>query len=167
MAKCREQQPKPQARPSAREWWEQQQATVKRLAESPFFRGLQEDNRRLGGSPLGRTMIEEARRLREWQERMWPPPAPTAKPEPAEPTPQPEPEPLRPEPPPEPKKTAGRKQVLTPDEIERLQAAYPAAYRDNPKRKQSDVFNDLRKLLGREVSDTTLRDRIVRPLARK
>ena len=83
------------------------------------------------------------------------------------PEPEPEPEPLRPEPSPEPKKTGGRRRKLTDDEIARLQAAYEAAYRDNPKRKQSDVFNDLRNLLRREVSDTTLRDRIVRPLARK
>jgi hypothetical protein len=144
--------PRPQVRPTARDLWDQQQATIKRLAESPFFRDLQEHNRQLRDSPLGREMIEQARRIREWQERMRSPPTPAAKPEPK---------------PPEPKKTRGRPPVLTADEVERLQAAYEAAYRNNPKRKQSDVFNDLRNLLRREVSNTTLRDRIVRPLARK
>jgi len=54
----------------------------------------------------------------------------------------------------------GRKKSLAPEETERLRAAYDAAYRDNPKRKQSDVFDELRELLGRTVSDTTLRTEI-------
>jgi len=55
----------------------------------------------------------------------------------------------------------GRKKTLSPEEIERLRAAYDVAYRNDPKRKQSDVFNELRNLLGRTVSDTTLRTEIV------
>jgi hypothetical protein len=71
----------------------------------------------------------------------------------------------QPEPPPPKRKSGGgRHRKLTPDEIERLQAAYKAA---NPKRKQHDVFDDLRKLLGRYVGDTTLREYIVRPRPRK
>ena len=68
--------------------------------------------------------------------------------------------------PPEPKKI-GRRSSLTVDEIELLQTAYIDAYRDNPKRKQADVFDDLRGLLGRPVSDSTLRKTIISPRARK
>jgi hypothetical protein len=120
---------------------------VRRLVESPRWHELQEQVRRLNESP----QAQELQRFTRWLEQQQHP-APSA------PKPQPDPP---------PKKTGGRKRVLAADEIERLQAAYADAYRDNPKRKQSDVFNDLRKLLGRKVSDTTLRDRIVRPLARK
>jgi hypothetical protein len=60
MAKRRRRQAKPQARPSARELRGQQQASAKRLVESPFFRSLQEHNRQLRDSPLGRRMIEDA-----------------------------------------------------------------------------------------------------------
>ena len=68
--------------------------------------------------------------------------------------------------PPEPKKP-GRRSSLTVDEIELLQTAYNDAYRDNPKRKQADVFDDLRELLGRPVSNSTLRKTIIPPRARK
>jgi hypothetical protein len=75
------------------------------------------------------------------------------------------------EPPPEPKKS-GRKKLLTVDETELLQAAYIDAMRVDSKRrkqvpKQSDVFDELRKLLGRPISSATLRREIVRPLNRK
>jgi hypothetical protein len=156
MAKCRRRQAKPQARPSARELWEQQQASARRFVESPFFRSLQEHNRRLLDSPLGRSLLEDARRLREWQERSLRAPdtpreatAPSAK---------------------HGKEGRGRKPSLNDAEIARLQAAYPTIRQDKPTLKQTGVFEALRALLPkdkRSVSDTTLRDRIVRPLARK
>jgi hypothetical protein len=147
MAKRRRQPPNPQARPSGREWWEQQQASAKRLVESPFFRGLQEHNRRLWDSPLGRTMIEDARRLREWQDQNFPAREPEATAPSAK----------------RRRKGGGRKRKLTPEEIVRLQAAY-IANRVEPTRKQADVFNELRRLIGRYVGDSTFRDRVVRPL---
>jgi hypothetical protein len=168
MAKRKRRQPQPQARPSGRKLWEQQEDSLKRLAASPALRELQaqirqfqdspvgrsliEANRRLRESPLGRKLIEDALRMIEWQERMRQP----------EPEHQPQPEPA-----PRKKIGGGRKQILTAEEIERLQNAYHAAYRDNPKRKQSAVFDDLRKLLGRKVSNTTLREYIVPPRPRK
>jgi hypothetical protein len=143
MAKRRRPPPKPQARPTGRELWDQQQASIKRLAESPFL--LQKHNRQLRESPLGRETIEQARRLREWQERN-----------------------LRaPETPPEAtaasakrrRKGGGRKLSLTDAEITRLQAAYLAMC-DKPM-KQPDKFAALRKELGRHVSDSTLRRRVL------
>jgi murein DD-endopeptidase MepM/ murein hydrolase activator NlpD len=138
MAKRRRKLPQSQARPSGRELWEQQQALIRRLAESPAFRDLQEQTRRLRDSPFGRASIEQARRLREAQERILREPAPQ----------------------PKRRKGGGRKRKLTPEEIARLQAAYRA----EPTQKQADVFNKLRKLLGRHVGDSTLRYRVVRPL---
>jgi hypothetical protein len=156
MAKRRRRPPKPQARPSGRELWEQQQASAKRLVESPFFRSLQEHNRHLRDSPLGRSLLEDARPLRDWQERSLRAPdtpreatAPSAK---------------------RRKEGRGRKPSLNDAEIGRLQAAYPTIRQDKPTLKQTGVFDALRALLPkdkRSVSDTTLRDRIVRPRPRK
>jgi len=101
---------------------------------------MRERDRQLRDSPL---LIKQARRLRDTPPE---PTAPSAK---------------------RRSKGGGRRRKLTPDEIERLQAAHQAAYRDNPKRKQADVFADLCTLLGRKVGDATLRKRVVRPLSPK
>jgi hypothetical protein len=153
MAKRRRKPPQPQARPARpteREWGEQQQASAKRLAESPFFRSLQEHHRRLRDSPFDRSLLEDPRRLREWQERNLR--APDTSPEATAPSAK------------QRRKGGGRKLSLTDAEIARLQAAYNAAYRAEPKRKQADVFDELCRLLGRDVGDTTLRYYVVRPL---
>jgi hypothetical protein len=152
MAKRRRRQAKPQARPSGREWWEQQQASAKRAAESPFFRDLQEHNR-LPDSPLGRGMVEDARQLREWQERnlrahdVQPDAmAPSAK---------------------RRRRGGGRKKSLTDDEIVQLQAAYRAIRQDKPTLKQSSIFDEWRAQLDRHVGDSTFRRLVIKPISPK
>jgi hypothetical protein len=149
MVKRRRKPPQPQARPSARELWEEQQASIRRLVESPFFRSLQDANRQLPKSPLGRQMIarmqEDGRRWREWQERnsraLDTPPEPTA------------PSVKR------RRKGGGRTPSLSNAEIARLQAAYLAMC--DEQMKQPDKFDALRKELGRYVSDSTLRRHVL------
>jgi hypothetical protein len=73
--------------------------------------------------------------------------------------------PLKP-PTPKRKHGGGPKPKLTADEVARLQAAYWADPPRRGKRKQSDVFTALRKLLPkdkRDIGDSTLRSHIVRP----
>jgi hypothetical protein len=149
MGKRRRNPPKPQAR--GRELWERQQAEIKRLSQSPLLREQLEQVRRLQDSPLIR---EQAKTIRRLHERLAPPREPLAKP------------PVRPATAKAKRRKpgAGAKQKLTTEEIARLQAAYRAAYCGAAKRKQSDVFDDLRELLGRHVGDSTLRYHVVRPL---
>jgi hypothetical protein len=167
MAKRRRKPPQPQARPSARElWeeqqvsvrrlvesplWERQQASIKRLTESPFFRSLQDANRRLRESPLGREMIErtreDAKRWRECQERMRSPEPPTSVPSAKR-----------------RRKGGGAKPKLTTNEIKRLRSHYREIRGKSVK--QSIMFDELRTHLGRRVSDSTLRRYVVRPLSK-
>jgi hypothetical protein len=140
--------PKPQARPTGRKLWDQQQASVKRLVESPFGRDLQERNRQLRDSPLGRASIEQARQFLEWQERNLR--------EPTAPAPQPE----------RRKGGGGRKPRLTPEEIADLREAYRSALKKDSALKKHEAalvyLRPLRPATKRDIGDGILLRHIIR-----
>jgi hypothetical protein len=147
MAKPRRKLPQSQARPSGRELWEQQQALIRRLAESPAFRDLQEQTRRLRDSPFGRASIEQARRLREAQERI-----------------------LR-EPAPQPKRRnggGGRKPLLDIGTVKAMRRTFADALQSTPKlAKHEAAVAELRPKLPkryRDISDRTIVRQIVQPV---
>ncbi len=94
------------------------------------------------------------------------------KPEQSQPQPEPKPadrpSPIQSQPQPRKAKHAGgHPPILTPDEIARLQAKYQALTAQPERRKQPVIFEKLRELLPknkRDISDSTLRRHIVRPL---
>jgi hypothetical protein len=143
MGKRRRRRAKPQAQTDSAARWRAQLEDVGRALNSPLLREHIALKRQVEDSPLMRETAKDLRRLHDMVTR--PASAPKVK---------------------RRKPGAGAKRKLNAEETARLQAAYEAAYRADPKRKQSDVFNHLRKLLGRRVGDATLRYHIVRPLRR-
>jgi uncharacterized protein with von Willebrand factor type A (vWA) domain len=136
-----------------REWLDSPQQRAlreqfQRLAESPPWRELDEQMRRLAESPLPRQQQQALEALARSLEEP-PPKAPRS---------------MR------SKTKAGRKRILTDDEIKQLQTAYRTIRKDKPTLSQKRVFDNLRKLLPPDkhgISDTTLRDHIVPPTTRK
>jgi hypothetical protein len=66
------------------------------------------------------------------------------------------------------KRRGGRRLILTDEEVKRLQAAYPTIRAES--RNQASAFAKLRELLPADkcgISDTRLRERVVRPIAPK
>jgi hypothetical protein len=117
---------------------------AERWREHPSVRKIKERVDRWREHPLMRRDQERLRQLAEARRQAPPSQAPTLK----------------------RKHGGGPKPKLTADEVARLQAAYWANPPRRGKRKQSDAFTALRKLLPkdkRDVGDSTLRSHIVRP----
>jgi hypothetical protein len=138
---------KPQAQTDNAAPWRAQLEDVGRALSSPLLRDRLSRIRQVQDSPQ---MREHAKTIRRLHGKFVPPEDPPVKPATAKAKRR--------------KPGAGAKRKLTAEEIARLQTAYEAAYRGKAKRKQSDVFNELRELLGRHVGDSTLRFHVVRPL---
>jgi hypothetical protein len=114
--------------------------------DDPRQRALREEMKRWADSPHVRALADELRRLAErWRrlqelsEQDAPPPQPKTR------------------------RRRGRGSSLTTAEIARLRAAYRAM---KPGRKRASIYNELRRQLGRQVSDRTLQRHVIRPMSR-
>jgi hypothetical protein len=111
---------------------------LRKWHDDPRQRALREEMKRWADSPHVRALADELRRLAEQRrsEQDAPPP-----------------------PPPKARDRRGRASALTTAEIARLRAAYRAM---KSGRKRASIYNELRRQLGRQVSDRTLWEHVVR-----